>query len=131
MRSLILICGSIVGLTASLPWPWKVRVVMAHAIQQILRALLACYPGLYRVIIHENRRYGMGKQQDEEMESIMGMEIVVREIERREPNAEQIKAILDEARAAGIQDVKLFRFLGERLLGEEEGHRLLKRIVAF
>jgi hypothetical protein len=130
MRCFILICGSIVGLMASLPWPWRVRVFIAKMIQQSLRVLLAWYPGLYRFVIGENTRYGMGKQQDGEMESIMGMEMVVCEAERRGVSPERIKVVLDDARAAGVKDVDLFRFLCERLFGEE-AHSLLKRIVAF
>lgn len=130
IRSLVLMCGSIVGLTASLPWPWKVRVLMARTIQQTLRALLAWHPGLYRIIIGENRRYGMGKQQDGEMESIMGMEVLVRELERRGIAPARIKTVIEEARAAGINDLELCRFLGERLLGED-ADSLLKRIVSF
>lgn len=73
----------------------------------------------------------MGKQHEGEMESIMGMEMVLREIERRKINAREVKAVLDEARTAGIKDIDLFRFLGERLLGDDDAHRLLKRIIAF
>jgi hypothetical protein len=72
----------------------------------------------------------MGKQQAGEMESIMGLELVLQEVEKRKITPLQLKEVFNESKAKGIKPVDLPRFLGERLLGAEDTDRLLTNIVA-
>jgi len=131
ISTIIRFLGSLVGLTASLPLPWKVRVWMAFAMEKVLSLILAYFPQVYKVIIGANKRYGMGKQREGEMESIMGMEVIVREIERRGITPVRIKAILNGAKREKIDPIDLPRFLGNQLLGQKYTDHILDRIVAF
>jgi len=123
--------GSLVGLVASLPLPWKVRVWVAMLIEKALSLILAYYPQVYQFIIGENKRYGMGKQREGEMESIMGMETILREFESLGIAPARVREIFDEAERTRIDLIDLPRFLGNKLLGQKDTDRLLHRIVAF
>jgi hypothetical protein len=130
MKRLVFIVGSCIGLVASAPLPWRVRMAMARAMERSLRLLLRVFPELYAFIIQQNRRHQMGKQHQGEMQSIMAPELLMREAERRNLSADLVKQALAEAKARGIGPVELPGFLGERLLGAD-AHRFVRDIVAF
>ena len=131
MRLLIRIFGSLVGLFVSLPMPWKVRVEVASILEDILAFLLKFAPSIYGFIIDDNIKFGMGKQHNGEMESIMALEIVVQEMEKQQVEPEAIKLVLNEAKAEKINNCELPKYLATRFFGSQRANILLDRIIAF
>ncbi len=131
MGFLIRMLGFVVALCVALPMPWKVRVWLAALLESLLAMLLKLAPSIYRFVIGENQRHGMGKQRSREMESIMELEIVLKEIERLGIRPETVKDVLQDLRSAGTANIDLPRGLAIAVLGEAETKRLLNRIVAF
>lgn len=131
MGYIIRILGTIVGFIIALPLPWKARVLFARLLQISLSILLAHVPKIYDFVIGENRRHNMGKQNKGEMQSIMAMECVLREIEVRHIEAEYLKCILERAEIQNISETEFGVFIGENVLGIQDTNKLIDKIIAF
>jgi hypothetical protein len=123
-RALVRVLGTIESLIASLPMPWKMRMWMGGMLGRIMAWIFDHVPGIYAYIINENRRFGMGKNEHGEMQSIRALNRVLREIESQGVSPTRVKEILDQAEKEGITKVHLPRFLSLHTLGEPKTNLL-------
>lgn len=132
MRAFVIrFLGTISGLISALPMPWKVRMWMASAQGRIMRWILDHVPGVYEFVIAQNVKYGMGKQEQGEMQSIWALNRIVRQIENKAIPLSQVQQAIRVAEAQRISQVEFPRFLGHHLLGATETDRILSKFVDY
>ncbi|HSK81716.1 MAG TPA: hypothetical protein VLQ45_35010 [Thermoanaerobaculia bacterium] len=125
LKAIVRVLGTIESMIASLPMPWRVRMWMGGVLGRIMAWIFDHVPGIYAYIINENRRYGMGKSEHGEMQSIRALNKVLREIDRRGVPLSQVQGIVARAQEQGVTKVQMPRFISTHILGEEETRLIL------
>lgn len=123
--------GTTSGLISALPMPWRVRMGMARTQGAIMSWVLAHVPGVYGFIIRQNVRYGMGKQQQGEMQSIWALHRIIRQLERESVALSRVAEVVQLAEVAGVTEVELPRYLGTHLLGASATEEILSEFVDY
>lgn len=131
MGFIVRVLGSIVGMISSLPMPWKLRVGLAAFLDKTLSLILRIFPQIYQFIIGQNRRYEMGKQHYGEMQSIMEMEVLMRELDAQGVTPEQLKTTISKAEEENIGNIEFPRFIAKEIFGEERTKQFFHRLSAF
>ncbi|HKH47254.1 MAG TPA: hypothetical protein VKM72_21580 [Thermoanaerobaculia bacterium] len=129
LKIVVRILGTIESLIASLPMPWRTRMWIGGILGRIMALVFDNVPGIYRYLINENRRFGMGKSEHGEMQSIRALNKVLRELEKRGVPPAQVRDALDRAASQGVANVQLPRFLSAQILGESETNLIFRAYV--
>ena len=130
MKYSIRLLGIMVALVISLPLPWKARVLVAKMLHVMMSFLLAHIPQIYESVIAENRRHRMGKQNSGEMQSIMALEMVLRELEARNFQPEALRYTIMEAEKNNIGNDNLAEYICDNTLGSHETKKILQLVIA-
>ena len=123
--------GIVGSLVMSLPMPWRVRMGIASILGRVMGWGLKHNASIYTYVIERNRQFGMGKQQDGEMQSIHALNRVVRELARRQIVPELVKTAVRDAEAESISSVELPRYLGIRFFGTDDTAHLLRNLPGY
>ncbi|MEA2599471.1 MAG: hypothetical protein QOF89_463 [Acidobacteriota bacterium] len=126
-KTVVRILGTLESLIASLPMPWKMRMWIGGLLGRMVAWVFDHVPGIYVYLINENRRFGMGKSEHGEMQSIRALNKVLRELEQRGVPPARVRSALAQAEEQKISKVQLPRFLSDRLLGAQETELIFSR----
>ena len=91
LKKILYLPGVMLIPVAMLPLPWSVRVAWYWTLGRLVRFTIGLLPQTYSMLADDGRRYGMGKKRAGQAQSIMAMELVVTELERRQTPTTQVR----------------------------------------
>ena len=126
LRSLMFTGGTVLAFLNLFPLPWSLRLSWAKFLYWLTVKGTFLLPSIFAFVETQNLAYGMGKQRNQSLSSILELEKVVTHLESGRVSLDEIAQMLGSAEARGISAEELPRFLAQRAFGIDEGTKVLR-----
>jgi len=120
--------GAVVSSVAMLPLSWGMRVGWYRLVHCLVNTGLGYFSSIYSMLADDGVRYGMGKAEDSQMQSIKALELVLKELERRRVQPADVSKAYAALKADGVPPVEVPYALARSLLDEANQSQLFKHI---
>jgi hypothetical protein len=130
LKSFFYFSGRYVAILSVLPLPWRLRVVWYCLVGRLVKCTLGLIPQTYAMLADDGIRYDMGKKRTGQAQSIMAMELVVAELERRQMPIAHVREAFEALRKAGTPADEIPYGLAKALFDAETRRRLFRHMKA-
>lgn len=128
-RTVLLFAGVAFSVFNMLPIPWRLRTGWMRFLYFLTSKGTLWFPGVVSWTHRQNIAYQMGKQSGEDYESIVQLEMVLKELEKLGVPPQQVKRAVEQAEAENLSYEAYGAFITQAILETAAAQQVLREAL--